>query len=196
MRAMDPVGVLVRANDEFARRLALVGPDDWGRPTPCSEWDVRALVDHVVGANLRYVLLLHEEPLAAVEAIRAVDQLGDDPRGRFATTAREVVAAFREPGALDRTVPHRTGDKTGRELLAMKVLDVAVHAWDLARSIATDDALDDGVVELALTQGLPVVLRIGSGVFATPEGALPPDASPQERLLHQLGRHPERTEIR
>jgi uncharacterized protein (TIGR03086 family) len=196
MRAMDPVAVLVTANDEFARRLALVGPEDWGRPTPCSEWDVRALADHVVGANLRYVMLLHEAPPTEVEATRDADHLGDDPRGRFEQTANEVVAAFREPDVLDRTVPHRTGDKTGRELLAMKVLDVAVHAWDLARAVATDEALDDDVVELASTQGLPVVLPIGGGVFAPAEGALPRDASPQDRLLHQLGRHPERTEIR
>jgi uncharacterized protein (TIGR03086 family) len=193
---MDPMAVLVTANEEFARRLASVSGDDWGRPTPCSEWDVRALVDHVVGANERYVMILHEEPLAGVEATRDADHLGDDPRTRFEQTAEAVVAAFREPGALGRTVHHRTGDKTGRELLAMKVLDVAVHAWDLARAIAADEVLDEGVVELASTQGLPIVLRIGSGAFGESDGELPPDASGQDRLLHRLGRHPEREELR
>jgi Mycothiol maleylpyruvate isomerase N-terminal domain len=75
----DTVGLLVVANDEFARRLRLVGPDDWRRPTPCSEWDVRALVHHVVGGCVRHGMLLHGAQAHEVEATRAVDHLGADP---------------------------------------------------------------------------------------------------------------------
>lgn len=57
-----PIELLLVANDEFARQLRLVGPDDWRRPTPCSEWDVCALVNHVVGGNVRYQLLLSGAP--------------------------------------------------------------------------------------------------------------------------------------
>jgi uncharacterized protein (TIGR03086 family) len=193
---MDAVGTLITANHEFGRRLGLVGPGDWARPTPCSEWDVRALVNHVVGANRRYTMLLHDEPLEGVEATRSVDHLGDDPRARFEETADEVVACFREPGVLGHVVHHRTGDKTGRDLLAMKVLDVAVHAWDLARAVGADETLDDEVVALASAEGLPLVLGAGTAAFAGPDGDLPMGASPQDRLLHQLGRHPQRLENR
>ena len=58
----EPIELLVVANDEFARRLRLVGPDGWRRPTPCSERDVRALVNHVIGGNVRYQLLLSGAP--------------------------------------------------------------------------------------------------------------------------------------
>jgi uncharacterized protein (TIGR03086 family) len=188
----SPVERLVVAHDEFARRLRLVGPGDWGRPTPCSEWDVRGLVNHVIGANVRYQLLLAGAPTARVEATRAVDHLGDDATASFVATAEAVVACFREDGALERITHHVTGERTGQELLSMRILDTAVHAWDLARAIGADETLDDEVVAflLADTAGLD----LGRGAFAPPGAALSGRASPQDVLLHRLGRRPDITE--
>jgi hypothetical protein len=83
----DHVELLMVANDEFAGRLRLVGPADWQRPTPCSKWDVRPLVNHVVGANVRYQLLLDRAPTEQVEATRDVDHLGNNSLGSFVATA-------------------------------------------------------------------------------------------------------------
>jgi uncharacterized protein (TIGR03086 family) len=134
------------ANDEFARRLRLVGDDDWQRPTPCSDWDVRALVNHVVGANVRYELLLHGAPTEQVEATRTVDHLGHDALASFVATADVVVGCFHEDGALERIAHHATGDRTGRDLLSMRVLDAAIHGRDLAQAIGVDEAPCDDVV--------------------------------------------------
>ena len=188
----DGIELLVVANGEFARRLRLVGPDDWRRPTPCSEWDVRALVNHVVGANVRYQLLLHGASTAQVEATRAVDHVGQDALASFVATADGVVACFQEDGALDRVAHHVAGDRTGRELLSMRILDAAIHGWDLARAIGADETLDADVVAflLAYTADLNPQPR----AFAVADGDLPRTASPQDQLLHRLGRHPNITE--
>lgn len=182
------------ANDEFARRLRLVAPADWQRPTPCSEWDVRALVNHVVGANVRYQLLLHGAPTEQIEATRAVDHLGDDPLGSFVTTADRVVACFREDGALERIVHHVTGERRGRELMSMRILDAAVHGWDLARAIGADESLDDELVAFLLTYTAGLDLGPLQGAFAPADADVVPAASAQDQLLHRLGRHPNRTE--
>jgi uncharacterized protein (TIGR03086 family) len=186
----DPLELLVVADDEFARRLRLVGPDDWRRPTPCAEWDVRALVNHVVGANVRYQLLLHGAPAERVEATRSVDHLGSDALASFVATADGVVACFSEDGALDRTAHHAAGERTGRELLAMRVLDAAVHAWDLARAIGSDETLDEEVVAFLLAYTADLDLGPGQRAFAPADAEVPPDASPRDRLLSRLGRHP------
>jgi uncharacterized protein (TIGR03086 family) len=181
--------LLVVAVDAFARRLRLVGPDDWPRPTPCSEWDVRALVNHVVGANVRYRLLLHGAATDEVEATRTVDHLGEDPVASFVTTADVLTACFREDGALDRTAHHVTGDRTGRELLSMRILDVGVHGWDLARAIGVDETLEQDVVTFLLAATAD--LELGPRQFAPADAEVPRDASPQDQLLHRLGRHPD-----
>jgi uncharacterized protein (TIGR03086 family) len=190
----DPIELLVVVNDAFARRLRLIGPDDWRRLTPCSEWDVCALVNHVVGANVRYQLLLHGAPTEQVEALRTVDHLGDDALASFVATADGVVACFHEDGALERVTHHATGDRTGRELWSMRVLDTAIHGWDLARAIGADETLDDDVVAFLFAYTADLDLGPQQCAFALADADVPRNASPQDQLLHRLGRHPNITE--
>ena len=187
MAALD---LLSRAEDGFTQRLALVQPDQWAAPTPCTEWDVRALVNHVVGASHRYTMLLHGATTDEVEATRAADHLRQDPVASFAATEAELKAAFGEPGAMARTAYHRAGERTGAQLLEMRVLDIAVHTWDLARAIGADESLDPDVVAFALT--LQDTLDAGRqrGAFAPPPGKTPADSSAQARLLYLAGRRP------
>jgi uncharacterized protein (TIGR03086 family) len=182
--------LLARADEGFAQRLAVVRPDQWNAPTPCAAWDVRALANHVVGANRRYVMLLHGAAADDVDATRAADHLGDDPSAAFVASAIELRAVIGEEGAMQRTAHHPAGDRTGAQLLDMRVLDVAVHTWDLARAIGADECLDPDVVAFALA--LPATFEAGRarGSFAPPPGEPPTDASAQARLLHLSGRRP------
>ncbi len=189
MRVLDDATLLrglTVAVDGFGNRLALVRDEDWVRPTPCTEWDVRALVNHVVGANVRYVMLLNGAPLGDVEATRAVDHLGDDPTAAFEATAAEMIACFREPASFERTFRHAAGERDGRELLVMRVYDIGVHTWDLARAVGADERIDDDVVEIALTM-------VTAAVPAPPTGdAEAPNSSAQDKLLVRSGRQPDK----
>jgi uncharacterized protein (TIGR03086 family) len=176
------------ANAAFEQRLRLVGADDWQRPTPCSEWDVHALVNHVIGGNRRYRMLLRGASAASVDRTRTEDHLGPDPVAAFTTTARELAAAFREDGALSRIAHHPIGDRTGAELFAMRVLDVTVHAWDLARALDVDDTLDPEAVEFALAHTQVIEAGREHGSFTIPTSTSPPAPSTQARLLHLAGR--------
>jgi uncharacterized protein (TIGR03086 family) len=182
---------LRRANAAFEQRLRLVGANDWPRPTPCSEWDVRALVNHVIGGNRRYTMLLRGASAESVNRTRTEDHLGADPVTAFTTTARELVAVFCEDGALIRIAHHPIGDRTGGHLLAMRVLDVTVHTWDLARALNVDATLDPDAVEFALAHTEVIEAGREHGSFATPTGPVPVATAPQARLLHMAGRSTE-----
>jgi uncharacterized protein (TIGR03086 family) len=191
MTTLDASMAASRANAAFEQRLRLVGPDDWPRPTPCSEWDVRDLVNHVIGGNRRYTMLLHGASAESVNRTRAEDHLGADPLTAFRTTARELAAASREDGALTRIAHHPIGDRTGADLLAMRVLDVTVHAWDLARALNVDDALDSDAVEFALAHTEVIEAGRAHGSFAIATDPPRIATSPQARLLHLAGRSTE-----
>jgi uncharacterized protein (TIGR03086 family) len=134
----------------FARTLTLVQPDQWDVPTPNPGWSVRDLVNHVVGGNRRYVVLLTGAPTEQAEALRDLDHLSASPYDDFVATAAEVALAFRQPGALAQITHHRRGDRLGSELLVMRINENALHGWDLARAIGQDDRIDPVVVDALL----------------------------------------------
>jgi uncharacterized protein (TIGR03086 family) len=179
------------ANTELVRRLRLVTDSDWSLPTPCVEWDVRDLVNHFIGGNRRYVLLLHGASAAEVDATRTVDHIGRDAMRSFTSTAPVLLEAFAEDGAMSRVCHHPNGDRTGAELAQLRVLDVTIHAWDLARAIGADEHLDPDLVAFALACTAHVEPLRQQGRFAAAiddEGAIA--ASPQQRLLMLTGRDP------
>jgi uncharacterized protein (TIGR03086 family) len=99
-------------------------------------------------------------------------------------------AAFAEPGAMARTAYHRAGERTGAQLLEMRVLDIAVHTWDLARAIGAGESLDPDVVAFALTLQDTIDAGRQRGAFAPPPGTAPASSSAQARLLYLSGRRP------
>ncbi|HEY6789060.1 MAG TPA: hypothetical protein VI365_17290 [Trebonia sp.] len=90
---------------------------------------------------------------------------------------------------------------TGQQALAVRTTDSTIHAWDLARAIGADDALDTGLVtwissELSqIYAGLaetPAAAQTTHRFFAAPQHGTDHDASPQDRLVRLMGRNPER----
>jgi uncharacterized protein (TIGR03086 family) len=185
----DAYDALDRATAGFHDLLATVSGEDWDRPTPNRGWSVRDLVSHVVGGNRRYLVLLSGAPTVEVEKLRAGDHLGDDPLSAFDQTSAEVAAAFREPGALERTVHHRKGDRSGDDLLTMRILEHSLHGWDLATAIGGETSIDPAVVTVLLDR-VSHDLLVRSGYPGDPEPGSETGAmqSQQQRLLVLTGR--------
>ncbi|MFJ4030882.1 TIGR03086 family metal-binding protein [Streptomyces griseoluteus] len=196
-RFADIIDLYLLSGSEFTRRLRAVRPEQWAAPTPCPEWDVHSLVNHMTRGNLGYVALLNGGSAAEFLRLRDSDALHGDPVCAYVRSMRECAAAFGAPGALDRILDHPLGSVTGAQGLAMRTTDAAIHSWDLARAVNAPEELDprlvawveDNLVETyAGLAESPMTVGTSRRYFAAP--AAPPLAgeSRQARLLRLMGR--------
>ena len=185
---VDLVECYRRAAAEFGARVEAVGAHQWHAPTPCTEWDVRALVNHVVADDLWVAPLLAGKTLEEVGDAFDGDVLGDDPVGVWRGATSGAIAAVSEPGVLDRTVHVSWGVITAVEYLSQLFADHLIHAWDLARAVNADEGLDPELVDACSTLWQPREEELkGSDMFGERLDP-PPGADRQTTLLAVFGR--------
>jgi uncharacterized protein (TIGR03086 family) len=178
-----------RAVEGFGQRVMAVGPEDWSRPTPCSDWTVRDLVRHLVYEELWAPPLLAGQTIAEIGDRFEGDILAADPQAAWKEAAAASVEAA-TPDRLAATVHLSFGDFPGEIYLGQLIADHVIHAWDLARGIAGDDRLDAELVSHVYDFMAPQVEQwAAAGVFAPPVD-IPADADLQSKLLAMTGRRP------
>jgi uncharacterized protein (TIGR03086 family) len=174
--------------------VAGVSPDQLGAPTPCSDWDVRALLNHLVATLREFDARFHErelsDDLGAPGGLPAKDLLGDDPLTAYRDAAEALLDSVRPAGALERKYPTPVGELPGSLLAEAAVLDVVVHGWDLARATGQDTGIDPPLAEhaLAFAQGF-VSDQMRPRVFGS-NNPVPDDAPVGDRLVAFVGRNP------
>lgn len=173
---------------EFGRRVEQVGDDQWGKPTPCTDWDVRALVAHVVDEQRWVPYLLGGGTVAAAGDRFADDPLGGDAKAAWREASKAARAAFEAEGALDKPVSVSSGETSARDYLWAMTVDAAVHAWDLARGIEADDHLEHELVRRIHRESEKDAEELAaSGVYGEPV-SVPAGADLQTRMLGLFGR--------
>ncbi len=174
----------------FDRAVHKVGLTDWDSPSPCTEWTVRDLVNHVVSEQLWVPDLLAGHTIAEVGDKYDGDQLGDDPPQAWAAASDTARSAWLTPGAREATVHLSFGDTDAEEYGWQLTTDLAVHGWDLATALGADAGISDELATAVLGYVEPQVEAwAGSSMFAEPV-PVPDDADPPTRLIALLGRRP------
>ncbi|MDT7804186.1 MAG: hypothetical protein QOI78_7619 [Actinomycetota bacterium] len=178
------------ASKDFEHHLRTVAPDGWHAPTPCTEWDVRQLANHMARGNLNYLGLVRGATREEFLAQRDADALGDDPLTAFTASVTACADAFAGSGALDRVVDYPMGKLSGRQALAVRTADSVVHTWDLARALGADDTLDADLVAWVGNGYEDIFAGLAVDRFFAGSPAVSPTASRQDRLLTRFGRDP------
>jgi uncharacterized protein (TIGR03086 family) len=170
-----------------ARRLvAGVNPDQWDGSTPCADWNVKQLVNHMVSGALNVASIMGGDGPQNLG-----DVLGNDPIKAFDAACKTAFAAFSEPGAMGKMVQTRRGEQLAGDYALGQVQEALAHGWDLAVAIDADTAMDAELMDVSYARALRSRERLrtgGSTAWGKSEANPPENADTQTKYLAILGR--------
>ncbi|MFF3564874.1 TIGR03086 family metal-binding protein [Streptomyces sp. NPDC002574] len=185
----DTISELLGAARDRALPVVTGVPDDrLTAPTPCAEYDVRDLLNHLFHVVIGFRAIAGREEADFSSTPDRMAVLGDGWRDRFAEETALLVTAWAVPGA-DEGVAGSM-NLPARTLGAMVLLDLTVHAWDLARATDRAFAPDENAAQVlaALVDEMGPTAR-AMKVFGEPV-PVPAGTSDLGRLLAATGRDP------
>jgi uncharacterized protein (TIGR03086 family) len=186
---MDVIDLHRRTVADFVSRLDAVG-EQWQAPTPCPAWDVRALVNHVVGEDLWTVPLMNGATIEEVGDRFDGDVLGDDPVAAARAAADAATIATGSGLVAGRIVHLSFGDTPAEEYAYQLAADHLIHGWDLTAAVGADRELDPELVEAVASWFTERErdFRAAGAIGERPAGTTP--SGPQDELLIAFGRDP------
>jgi len=187
---MQPLVALSLASSTFLDVLDRVGDDQWHHPTPCDEWDVTALVEHVTMGSEMTVALLGGASRDEARAFFDREFGGEDTVTSCRAAVDSQMSRMRAVTDWEAVVHHPVGDVTTSQLIGFRFGDLTLHAWDLATAIGADATLPEDLATAAYEDLAPMAPFIGAiGLFGEgPSGDVGDDADIQRRLLDLSGR--------
>lgn len=180
-----------------ARRMAglleAVPEDRLAAPTPCAEYSLADLIDHVGGLSMAFTMAATKETArAGAGAPGDGSRLEDGWRGRIAGDLERLAEAWRDPQAWTGMTRAGGLDLPGEIAGKVALNELIVHGWDVARSAGLPyepDAADLETCRSFLAASAAQTPEDGSGPFGTPV-EIPEDAPLLDRVVALAGRDP------
>lgn len=171
----ESIVTLSRALDQAGDILAAIHADELESPTPCADWRVRDLADHLTTAPARFLAMARGEEIDWAATPEVAE-------GSWAAT-------FRTTG--DDLIHHWHGQPDDQVAQAdWQTAEIAVHTWDLARATGHGGTLDDEVAERALAFLQASLTADNRGPVFGAAVAVADDAPAYDRLAAFAGRDP------
>ena len=152
--AVDPdLAALATVTTHLSKSLAEIRDEHWQLPTPCDDWDLRGLIDHVTGGNWFTAAILSG---ASADRSLSETMLRFDPVSPTADEAIQAATlqlnAFHEPKILERLCDHVAGSMQGREVLRLRLHDLIIHLWDIDSSLRPTAQLRHDLAEWGIRE--------------------------------------------
>jgi uncharacterized protein (TIGR03086 family) len=187
MPVSPSIELLQRAADQLRRIIAQVSPEQASSPTPCSEFDVHALINHIVHDVQLFTATISGGQRRSPEE---VDLLGEGWLAAYRASADSLLSAWRARGT-GWTLSSRLGELPATWALGQHVSDLVVHTWDVARATGQSPVdLDPELAEAALAWGREHLKPEFRGQAFGPEVPVPEHAPVYDRLAGFFGRIP------
>lgn len=168
--------------EDFAVRVEGIAPELWSAQTPCSDWNVRDLVAHVIGT--------HRWVIATLDGAEPVElNQADDLLKQWSAASGDIREALDDEERASKVVSTMLGEQPFASFVGtLLCADTLIHTWDLARATGQDERLnpDAAAKTMAFLAPLDDAIRRPGGFAA--KITTGPDADDQARLLNFCGR--------
>lgn len=184
---MDPA-ILASVLERNAGILGSVKEDQLGDATPCAEFTVKDLVNHIIGWTSAFGSVATG---AETDFEQKTDFTAGDFRAEYQKAAAATTAAWQADGVMEREMTMPWGPMPGAQVQRLALMEAVVHGWDLAKATGQDAEIPAQLAEPMLG-GVKRIIPAGErteGAFAS-EITVPDDASPTDKLVAYLGRKP------
>ncbi|MGH3386524.1 MAG: TIGR03086 family metal-binding protein [Nocardioidaceae bacterium] len=181
------------AAQQLARLLDNLRDDQLAGPTPCPDYTLGTLVDHVDGLSRAFTEAATKDLTAMAGQAPAPDgsRLDDTWRARVPTQLSALAEAWRDPAAWEGMTRAGGVDLPGAAAGQVALDELVIHGWDIARASGQDFTCDpaalDATMEFVSAMSAPGVSR--EGLFG-PVVDVPPDAPLLDRMIGLSGRDP------
>lgn len=189
---MDHIDILERALGATGDVVHGITPDQHAAPTPCGEWTVRDVLNHLVGGVGSYAKAAAGEPVGNFNPLaKAPELVGDDPAAAYDDVARRCAEAWRGRGGVEGEMK-LWGPRPSPALFVWQIAvgDVLIHGWDLATATGQDYRIDDGVPAALLDLYRGTLTDEFRGTAFKPAVPVSDDAPALDRLVAFSGRAP------
>lgn len=188
----DPRPVYTRAAEQMATVFAAVGAEQLGLPTPCTEYDVRALMGHVIAGAHRVANAGEGTSSDGPDVPAWTQELPVETLpGAYDEARRRLSAVWADDAQLDALVTVPWGHVPGHVAMAGSVLETVTHTWDLTHAINWEGELDPELAEFALAVARQAVPAEGRGPSPFGEARRAPEGvDAYGRLAAWMGREP------
>ena len=190
----NPIELYEAAVQAFRQTLSGVRADQMQGSTPCTEWNVQALIKHNIQvAGFVEGVLQENVTVNPMEVEGAIP--GDDPVKALDDGVAKVLGIIKAAGSADVQINTPFGEMTRGQFLITPTWDLLIHKWDLAKGTGQNTTLDNSLVEAVYNAMAPQAdgmrgMEFGGVHIVGPEVTVPASASLQDRLLGAFGRQP------
>lgn len=185
---MDLTHLIDDAYTWTAKRVAGVRAADLDGPTPCDDWTLRQLMNHLLGSLGLHLDAMSGKQVDLRQFDPDVDRIGADPASEFGLVADRAKRVWAEPGALDRTCQLPFGPAPSSVVIVLNLTETVLHGWDVTRATGENATIPDLLAEPLLQHGRPLVTAAHRARAFAAEVA--PGDTPAGRLLAFYGRTP------
>ncbi len=187
---MDSKATLIAAINNFGRIVSSIPAEAWTRPTPDTDWDVKAVVNHVTSEILWIPDLLAGQTIAQVGTKYDGDVAGSDPTKSWAQASAKAVKSINDLADTQSIVHLSFGDTPAEAYLGQMIIDITIHGWDASAGAGLNRNLPEDLAGAAYELFKPQAEQWRSGGALGPQVQVAADATTQDKLLALSGRNP------